>query len=237
MKQYKWFILFGLLILFFSSCDKVTGEGPIVLTERTLPSFSTIDIRVPADIYYHTSTEYKIQIQAQQNITALLESNVSGNILLLRYNLYKKVKAKGVRIDVTSPQLNIIRLSGTGRFYAPALIEADEFQISLSGSGNAEIDSLTANDLNTSVSGSGHLMIRNGSAHTVEIEVDGSGNVDITGVTAANVLTHTSGSGAIRVTATEKLDAHISGSGNVFYKGSPEVKTEISGSGSVQKID
>jgi hypothetical protein len=238
MRQFKLLVFIVLAAVFFSSCDKVVGEGPVTTTDRTVTQFSAIDVSVPADIYYYTGTEYKVQIQAQQNITDLIESNVSGSTLQIHFNRNNvKIKSGGVRINVTSPNVNSIRISGSGNLYAPAGIEADHFQLSLSGSCGAEIDSLITNSFAGSVSGSGQIKVKQGSAHDVQIETSGSGDVDMLGVTAANVSTHTSGSGTIKVTATSKLDAHISGSGRVYYKGSPEISADISGSGGVSKVE
>src|SRR4051794_26498418 len=239
MKQLKVLAFVALATVFLTSCDKtVVGEGPITTTDRAVTQFSVIDVSVPAEIYYYTGTEYKVQIQAQQNIANLIESNVSGSTLQLRFDRNNvNIKSGGVRINVTSPNVNSIRISGSGNLYAPVRIEADHFQLSLSGSCGAEIDSLVANSFASSISGSGHIKVQQGSAHDVQVEISGSGNVDMLGVTAANVTTHSSGSGTIKVTATNKLDAHISGSGRVYYKGSPEISTEISGSGGVSKVE
>jgi hypothetical protein len=238
MIRIKLLAFVTLAAVFFTSCDKVVGEGPVTTTDRTVAQFSAIDMSVPADIYYYTGTAYKVQIEAQQNITDLIESNVSGSTLQIHFNRNNvNIKSAGVRINVTSPGVNSIRISGSGNLYAPVPIEADQFELSLSGSCGAEIDSLIANSFAGSISGSGHIKVQQGSAHDIEVEISGSGNVDILGVTAANVNTHTSGSGTIKVTATEKLNAQISGSGRVYYKGSPDINADISGSGGVSKIE
>ncbi len=238
MNHIKLLVFVALATAFFTSCDKVVGDGPVTTTDRTVVQFSGIEVSVPADIYYYTGTEYKVQIQAQQNITDLIETNVSGSTLQIHFNRNNvNIKSGGVRINVTSPTVNGIRISGSGNLYAPVRIEADHFQLSLSGSCGAEIDSLIANSFASSISGNGHIKVLQGSTHDVEVEISGSGDVDILGVTAANVTTHSSGSGTIKVTATSKLDAHISGSGRVYYKGSPDISTDISGSGGVSKVE
>jgi hypothetical protein len=239
MKQIKVLAFVALATAFFASCEKVvTGEGPTTTTDRTVAQFSAIDVSVPADIYYYTGTEYKVQIQAQQNITNLIETNVSGSTLQIHFSRNNvNIKSGGVRINVTSPNVKSIRISGSGNLNAPVRIEADHFELGLSGSCSAEIDSLITNSFAGSISGNGHIKVKQGSAHDLQIEISGSGDVDMLDVTAANVSTHTSGSGTIKVTATSKLDAHISGSGRVYYKGSPAISSDISGSGGVSKVE
>src|SRR4051812_43408697 len=182
MKQIKFLVFIALATVFFTSCDKVVGEGAVTTTDRTVAPFSAIEVSVPADIYYYTGTEYKVQIEAQQNITDLIESNVSGSTLQLRFNRNNvNIKSNVVRINVTSPNVNSIRISGSGNFYVPAGIEADHFQLSLSGSCGAEIESLIANSFASSISGNGHIRVKQGSAQNVEVEISGSGNVDMLG--------------------------------------------------------
>lgn len=238
MNQIRFFFFLALVSIFVSSCDKVVGEGPVVTTDRTVAPFAAIDVSVPADVYYYPGSEYKVQIHAQQNITDLIESSVRGNTLQLYFNRRNvNIRSKGVRIDITAPDVNDIHISGSGNLYAPLPVNTDDFRINLSGSCNAVIDSLAANSFKTSISGSGKVEVQQGSAHTVQVDISGSGNVDLLGLEAANITTHSSGSGTIKVTATNKLEAHISGSGQVYYKGSPAVTSEISGSGSVRKME
>ena len=147
MKQLKFLLLVALATVFFTSCDKkVTGEGPVVTTDRTVTQFSAIDISIPADVYYYTGTGYKVQIQAQQNITDLIETNVSGTTLQIRWDRNNvNIRSKGIRINVTSPNVNSMRMSGSGNIYAPVQIEAENFQLQLSGSCGAELDTLITN--------------------------------------------------------------------------------------------
>jgi len=238
MNQLRHLFFIVLTAVIFASCNKVVGEGPVTTTSRTVATFSAIDVSVPAEVYYYTGAACKVEIEAQQNITDLIETNVSGNTLQVRFNRNNvNIRSKGVRINITSPGVSSIRMSGSGNIYAPVRIEAYNFQLSLSGSCNAVADTLVANNFQSSISGSGNITVQHGSAQQVEVEISGSGNVDIAGVTAANVTTHSSGSGNIKVNATDKLNVHISGSGRVYYKGSPDISTEVSGSGGVSKME
>lgn len=238
MNQLKHLLFIGLAAWIFSSCDKVVGEGPTTTTDRTVTAFSSIDVSVPAEVYYYTGAVYNVQIQAQQNITDLIETSVSGSTLQVKFNRNNvNIKSNRVRINITAPDVNSIRMSGSGNVYMPVRMEADDFKLSLSGSCNATLDTLVANSFHSAISGSGNITVQHGSAQDVQVEISGSGNVNIAGLVATNVTTHSSGSGNVKVTATDKLDVHISGSGRVYYKGSPDISTEISGSGGVSKME
>src|SRR6478609_3574091 len=152
MRQTRHLAFIVAAAIFFISCDKVVGEGPVTTTDRTVAQFSGIDVSVPADLYYYTGTEYKVQIQAQQNITNLIETNVSGSTLHIHFNRNNvNIKSGNLRINVTSPNVNSISISGSVNLYAPVRIGAEHFQLSLSGSCGAEIDSLVTNSFASSI--------------------------------------------------------------------------------------
>ena len=58
MKQLKHLFVIVLAATFFSSCDKVVGEGPVTTTDRTVANFSAIEVSRPAEVDYYTGAEY-----------------------------------------------------------------------------------------------------------------------------------------------------------------------------------
>jgi len=238
MKQLKPLFLIALAAIVFSSCKKVIGEGPVISQDRAISSFSAIEVSIDAAVYYTEGSETKLQIQAQQNILDLIDSHTTGSTLHVQYNRNNvSIGGSPVKILITSPQLSHVQISGSGNFYAMNAMHPDNLDISLSGSCNTMIDTLSTNQFSSSISGSGNVTVRNGAANNVDIQISGSGEVDLLGLVAKKAKTQSSGSGTVKVEVTESLEAHISGSGNVYYKGSPVVSASVSGSGSVRKIE
>ena len=71
MKNFNFFLLL-LFALFAVSCQKTTGEGPVVNETRSLANFSGIDQQISASVYYTQAPTYSVVVSAQQNILQVL---------------------------------------------------------------------------------------------------------------------------------------------------------------------
>ncbi|MDP4283670.1 MAG: head GIN domain-containing protein [Bacteroidota bacterium] len=234
MKKLSILFLSIALMAGFTSCKKVVGEGPAVTETRGTGNFTSVASSISANVYYKQDPVYKVEITAQQNILNVIETNIVGNELLIKFRNGVRVKShENIVVNVSSPMINGLRLSGSGNLIASDSISSGSMSLTLSGSGNINLHSLVATSLDANISGSGNITISNGSLNTGSFRISGSGNIDAMNVPASSITTTTSGSGEMRVNASQNLDVTISGSGSVYYKGTPGVNTHISGSGKV----
>ena len=231
----KLSILFSAAILIFSSsCKKVTGEGDLRTETRTTGSFTGIEGQVSGNVYFTQGPENKVELTAQQNILNVIETPIINNRLVVRFKNNVRVRDhETITIRVTAPTISSIGSSGSGNVTVSSPLAANTLTFTLSGSGNMSLPTVTASHLEASISGSGNISIGGGTANTEKLKISGSGTIDAQQVLAKSVTTTTSGSGDIRVQASETLDVTISGSGSLFYLGKPLVNTNISGSGKV----
>jgi hypothetical protein len=219
-------------MIFLSSCEKITGEGPVVTETRNISNFEGIDLRVSADVYFQQSATYKVEVSAQQNILDVLETYVTGNKLVVKYKDNVRVKShEPVMVLVSAPSSNLFRVSGSGNISATGILNPVNLELDISGSGNINLVEVNTGTIDASISGSGNIKINSGTANHEKLRISGSGNIDLGNVLAQTADTHTSGSGDIRVHASQNLDVKISGSGSVYYKGNPIINSTISGSG------
>ncbi|MGB8190597.1 MAG: head GIN domain-containing protein [Chitinophagaceae bacterium] len=233
MKQLSLAVLSALAIL-FSSCEKVTGDGPVIIEERLTGNFNGLEVRMDADVQVKQEAAWKVEITAQRNILNVLETYVSNSRLVIKFKNNVRVKNyEQIKIAVSAPLFNSLKLSGSGSVYANGNFSPANMELAVSGSGDLRIQQLNTGVVDASVSGSGNIYVESGVVSQERLRISGSGNIDFPNVVAAEANTQTSGSGNIRLHATQKLDVTISGSGNVYYKGSPVINTNISGSGKV----
>ena len=222
------------ILLFFSSCKKVIGEGDLRTETRSTGSFTGIEAQVSGNLFYTQGNEYKIELTAQQNILNVIETLITNNRLVVRFKNNVRVRDhEQITIRVTAPSLTSINSSGSGNVTVSSPLAGSSLSFALSGSGNMTVPMVTASHLETTISGSGNITIAGGTAVTEKIKISGSGNIDVQQVSTKSATTTTSGSGDVRVHASETLDVTISGSGSVFYLGNPLINTNISGSGKV----
>lgn len=220
--------------VFFTSCEKVIGEGALVTETRTTGTFNGIESEVSGNIIYTQGNEYKVELTAQQNILNVMETPVVNNKLIVRFKNSVRVKShEQITIKITAPFISSIGSSGSGNVSVLSPLTSSDLSFRLSGSGNVNLPVIDCSYLEANISGSGNISIAGGTAVTEHFKISGSGNIDAQNVQAKSATTTTSGSGTIKLNVTEALNVTISGSGSVYYWGTPVVSTSISGSGKI----
>lgn len=230
------FILSGVMTV-MASCEKVIGDGPVVTETRNISNFSGVDLRVSGNVYFTQAPEYKVEVHAQQNILGVLETYVANNRLVIRFdNDFRVRRHENVTVYISAPDLNNLRVSGSGDIMTTGPLTPGSMEMDISGSGSITVNDLETDYLDATISGSGDIKVLRGSADEEKLRISGSGDMDLANILAKYVSTATSGSGDIRVHATDRLNVVISGSGSVYYRGQPSVNTKISGSGKVTQL-
>lgn len=231
----KLSILFSIaMMIAFTSCEKVVGDGALVNETRTKASFSGIESELSANVAYVQGNDYKVELTAQQNIINVMETPVINNKLIVRFKNNVRVKShEQITIKVTAPSISGIGLSGSGNVNVLSPLSSNDLSFRLSGSGNVTVPQVTCSYLEANISGTGNISIDAGTATTEHLKISGSGSINAQNVLAKSVTSTTSGSGSMKVNVSENLNITISGSGSVYYWGTPVISTNISGSGKV----
>jgi len=234
MKHLSLLLVAAAMIMTSCYKDRITGEGPVVTETRTHNNYSGIDLRIAGDVYFKQDTVYKVVVEAQQNILDVLETSVSDNKLVIKFDNDVRVKDyEPVKITVSGPSVKELKISGSGNITTTGPINPTSMEMDIDGSGNIHMTELSTGLLDADISGSGNISVDAGTASEEKLRISGSGNISLGDVTAVKATSNTSGSGDIRVNAGQQLNVTISGSGNVYYKGNPVINTSISGSGKV----
>jgi hypothetical protein len=231
------FIILAFAIVVMSSCEKVTGDGPVVNETRNIVNFAGVDLRVSADVYFKQDPNFKVEISAQRNILEVMETYVSNNKLVIKYKNDVRVRSHDpIIVMVSAPSADHFRISGSGNINVNGLLSPANMELDISGSGNILIPQLVTGSVDADISGSGNITVNNGSATDENLRISGSGTIDLLNLPANKASVNTSGSGDTKVNLSQNLDIKISGSGSVYYKGSPIINSSVSGSGKVIHI-
>lgn len=240
MRNMKFILPILLITLSFISCRKepwrVWGKGDTIIEVRDISGFSGIDLGIDGEVYYQQDSIYRVEISAQSNILSAIETEVQGGILKItsRANLFHH---KPIIITVYSPGMHLLTLSGSGNIYAQNGINSGSMDVSVTGSGNISVQSLTAQNLDGKISGSGNINIDGGSVSDEELLISGSGNIDALELVSNTGNIKISGSGDVMVHVLQSMIVSISGSGDVKYRGTPAIETHMSGSGNLTHVN
>jgi hypothetical protein len=234
-----------------ASADIVVGNGRISSEKREVSAFKTISVSGSGTLRVHKGAQ-KVELKSDSNILGYITTTVSGDELRIGFKPFTSLlKVSKLEYDITLPELEGVRLSGSGDAVVDAF-KGNDFSGEVSGSGGikAELDyksvslrttgsgdfdaTVVANELELRCSGSGGAALK-GAASRVAVIISGSADIRARELEAREVDISVSGSGAIDIRATKTIDAKISGSGDVRYWGSPSVSQRVSGSGKIKK--
>ena len=200
----------------------LNGSGPVISELRDLLNFTGVSNAGSFDVFITEADSFGVEVVAQENLLPIIETYVSGNNLIIRTKndaCYKS--GSPVVINVSLPEMDHLRLSGSGRVFAD-VAASPEVEISNSGSGLMEIDTVYAESYVVINSGSGHIAIEGTYADEADMVQSGSGTIFggiLFGI--ADLSVRHSSSGLVRATLIDGtlVDVILSGSGQVELAG------------------
>ncbi len=243
MKVFHAFASLLFFLMFFgTSCDvisdrRVNGSGNVITTERNINAFQRLDLQGSMDVYLTQGPVKPAVIVAEDNIIPFIELIDKGGELEVRFKHDTRINSdKDIKIYLSSPAINEVRLSGSGGIRLENKFSA-EGMMQFTSVGSGDISGvINAPQVKASIAGSGNVKLQ-GETREMDVNIAGSGDYEGGELMAENVTVNIAGSGDAKVHASVKLDARIVGSGDVKYKGTPQISSNIIGSGVVQKND
>jgi hypothetical protein len=234
-------IALALALISFSFCEaqnwkqeKIRESGNQISSKRSTPEYDQIAVSGSFQVTLVAGKEGAISITGDENIISHVVTEVENNELKIYFEKKKNYSYKSkITIEVSFESINAILFTGSGDITTKNTIIADNFNVHLTGSGDAILD-LKTTKTTTSVAGSGDIVL-SGTSTVLKASVAGSGDLDCSNLVAENVTADVAGSGDIKVNCTQKLIAGVAGSGSVKYKGKPEtIEKSIAGSGDIE---
>ena len=241
-RSMRYLVIFMLLVgmfvfgkrSFHCSITGVEGKGPLKTETRSATGFHGVEAGMSGDVEIRVSENYSVEVQAQENLLSLLKTEVSGGILKVYFSENIST-SEPVKVIISAPSFDALSVSGSGTITVMGPVQAEKMDISVSGSGDFNMEQASLVSLECKVSGSGNLHLA-GTVNAMEAEVSGSGEIEAKQLTANELRARVSGSGSITAHVVQVLKADVAGSGNVYYTGDPNVQSDVSGSGNVEKI-
>jgi putative autotransporter adhesin-like protein len=203
---------------------------------RDVGDFTYVSFGIHGDLFIKQGSKNEVIIEGDKESIENIETYVSGDRLKIKTesNWSWKNFSK-VNVYITIKEFSGISVSGSGDAISDGVIKGDNVDLSVSGSGDIELD-LLADDIDCSISGSGSMKL-SGRGKAASLSISGSGKLDASEFEVETVKIRISGSGGAYVYATKELESRISGSGSVRYKGEPDkIANHSSGSGRLKKM-
>jgi Putative auto-transporter adhesin, head GIN domain len=195
-----------------SSSNRVEGSGVAATETRNLGRFSSIELAGSNNVTVRVGGKQSVVVHADSNLLRLVTTKVQAGGLAIGNTSGTFTTKSPMHVEVTVPSLSAITLSGSGVISAAGIKEpsltvrlsgagvlrasgtATRLDVTLAGSGDAQLKQLAARDVQAVVSGSGRILVT--ATKSLDASVPGSGTIMYSGE-PARVTTSITGSGAV----------------------------------------
>lgn len=236
------FYLFLFLSFLITSCrwsdyKKIRGNGVITTQDRTIKMAKHIKLSGSFDVEIAQGPVATLKVEADENLQPYIVIKEEDGFLLIKSKNNSILESdKGIKLYITTPMLETVKLSGSGNILGKSKFTGGSvLSLSISGSGDIKME-VNSPEIKAEISGSGSIRL-SGETMTETIKISGAGDFFADELKAEKVSVKIAGSGDVRVFADVSLDIKIAGVGSVFYKGAATVKQSVNGSGEVKKME
>ncbi len=209
-------LFIAIISLFSISCtkDRLTADGNVITEERKPGTFTGVHSSGASPVTITYGTEYKVEIKGSANLIPRYKSNINNGVLNLGFE-HVNVQNDDIEVFVTLPGLAKVSMSGSGKLWIDGNFPAqDIFRLSISGSSETVVrGAFAANEVNVDISGSGDANLENIQAKKGNVRISGSGDVRMS--VQNSLKARISGSGKVYYTGNATVDSEVSGSGSV----------------------
>lgn len=244
MKKLPIALFFGLTVAFtgcyyYGPC--LNGSGPVTSEFREVTIFNGIHNTGSFSVYVAKDEDYSVEVVAQENLLPIIETYVSGYTLTVKTRNGTCFRTNSpVEVYVTLPELDYLKLSGSGRLEAD-VASGQVVECSNSGSGYLRLDTAVTPQFEAGNSGSGTVQLEEIYAGEVTLDNSGSGTVDggiVFGPEHLSIRHSSSGRIRASVEVAAAVDAMLSGSGRVELYGDAAVaEYRLTSSGRIDALE
>ena len=171
-------VLIGIIMVFTASCKwtigVVRGSGDLETEERDVSEFDEIHFTGIGKLIIEQGEEEELIIEADDNIIDLIETEVKGKELYIKFRRgFNVIPTTKIKFFLTVKDLDRIDLSGVGDMDCDSF-ETDNLEFHISGSGNVYFE-IEADTLETHVSGLGDINLE-GKVDSHKVYISGTAN-------------------------------------------------------------
>jgi len=208
--------LIGALLL--SGCHagrmhkEIGGSGVRKKEKRDLGAFTSISTDGAFDIQVVAQQPQSLEIDGDDNILALVATDVSGGVLRIK-SLRGYSSEESIKIRISVQSIEAFTANGVGKIDISAL-KNDKFELDSNGAPTIKVS---------------------GETKALVIDVKGAGSIDAHKLRSTNAEVDSKGVAKVEVFASDKLNVTINGPSTVTYDGDPDLNQTINGPGSIKK--
>jgi hypothetical protein len=194
------------------SSNGVPGSGVAATQTRSLAAFKNVELAGSNAVTIRVGGKQSVVVQADDNLLRRVTTDVRAGSLVIGNTPGSFTARRPMRVEVSMPSLSELRLSGSGIISASGIKtssltvmlsgsgvlrasgSAMRVDVTLAGSGDAQLNELVARHVHAVVSGSGRILVT--ATKSLDASVPGRGAI-VYGGNPPQVNTSIAGSGAV----------------------------------------
>ncbi len=230
-----------------ASAPKIKASQVYVTKDTTVAPFSQITVSSLLEVsFVQDPDKNSVSVYASDNILPYVKVTSENGWLEISLDPKPLGLLSGwtdmgdVKVVVNAPSLSSVYVAGSSTFSCSHLEISEDFDASVSGSGEMSFGTLSANSTSFGVAGSGEVNVETLRVKKAEIEVHGSGEICAKDVNAGSISASVAGSGELDLAGRADSSVFsVAGSGEIDAKNLVSIETvcTVSGSGSVTYRD
>ncbi|MEJ1223709.1 head GIN domain-containing protein [Sediminicola sp. 1XM1-17] len=228
-----------ILALFLSSCafDINFGEGKKgngIVTEdnrNVTDEFTVVSASEGLDVYVTQSDEFKILVEADENIIDLIGTDIKNGTL--KIHAIENIGRATKKIHVSLPIISALSSSSGANLMSNNQIEADKISLEASSGADLEV-SVVASEVNADASSGADIKL-SGQANMLYADASSGSDIKARDLMTKICNADASSGADITLNVSESLTADASSGADISYTGEARVQKNKSSSGSVHK--
>ena len=241
MKSIK-IILVAVVAAVATSCNfdisigQTTGNGNVVTEDREVSNFTEVKGSAGLDVYLTEGSENKVVVEADENLQALIETEVIDGKLRIGVVTGRNIgRASSKKVHVTYTQLEGIYASSGADVIGNSVIDAPTLRLDSSSGADLEVE-VEAGEVIADCSSGADLKIR-GRADKLEADASSGSDIKAQQLVVKTCYAEASSGADITVNVKENLTGKASSGGDIKYYGNPTAVSAKDGySGNIRKM-
>ena len=200
-----------------SSGERITARDNYITREAMAGEFHSLSCNLPGDVIY-TPGDCAVSIYAPDNVMERVSVSNENGTLVIKSNLNRIRNLKKITVNISSPVLESVSFNGAVDFNAPEGITALNFDATVNGAGDIDINGLQASDAAITVNGAGDAKLDGIDCDVISVSINGAGDAKLSG-------------------KATRADLSISGAGDIDARefDCADINSKIRGMGSIKR--
>lgn len=178
------------------SGERITASDNYITRDEVTGEFHGLVCNLPGDVIY-TPGECAVSIYAPDNVLDIVSVRNENGTLEIKTSTTRIRNLNKVKINVSSPVLESLTFNGAVDFNAPQGITALDFNATVNGAGDIDINGLKSGNAAFNINGAGDARVSGIDCDELAVAIAGAGDAVVSGSVSGKASMNISGAGDI----------------------------------------